>query len=190
MHVAPREIVDYVYRASRVRGIDSGAASLLGRAACFSVGQLNSDLSNVVAAFAGGRAPNLGFAPVARLEADAARGGGPARLALDDWPEPAVVADLAYPAFSAVRRGTAIALAMADGTTLSPSEWMRAGTAQQPVRELIGDRVAGDPGLEQVVDDRYARAMRDGLYISGPAWSSISDIASGYLVEEAVIDGA
>lgn len=184
--VAPREIVDVVYRASRVAGADSGVASMLGRSACFAVGQLGSDLSHVVDALEKGQPPPLGFAPVAQIESGAF--GVDGSLAVDA--EPYSVADLAYAAFSASTRGCVLSMVCGDGVVHAPHEWLSTGRSALLIEELRAEQREVDAGLVARVSARHDEALRHGLSIPESSWRALMAHAAPYLVPEQLIDAA
>ncbi len=184
--VAPREIVDVVYRASRVAGADSGVASMLGRSACFAVGQLGSDLSHVVVALEKGQPPPLGFAPVAQAESGAF--GVDGSLAVDD--EQYSVADLAYAAFSACTRGCVLSMVCGDGVVHEPHSWLSTGRSALLIEELRAEQREMDGGLVARVTARHAEALSRGLSIPESTWRALVGHATRYLVSERLIDAA
>lgn len=184
--VAPREIVDVVYRASRVAGADSGVASLIGRAACFAVGQLGGRLDNVVDALDAGSHPSVGFTALAHLEVEAVR-SGEAAAAL----EPAMtVADLALACFQACRRGVSITMICGDGERHTPHTWLGSGRAALAVSSLTAVRSPPDRGLLARVESRHREALRNGVPVPETHWRSLHEHAGHYLVSEALIDSA
>jgi hypothetical protein len=184
--VAPREIVDLVYRASRVTGVDSGVASILGRSACFACGQLGSQLDNVAEPLASRTSPPLGFSSVALAEVEAIRSSA-AEVELDTT---LTVADLAYSALRAGQRGTSISMKGSDGVLHTPHDWLSAGRAGIVVVGLIATTAPLDPGVVGRVKTRHAQALRDGISISLQNWKSVGELARDYLVEESIIDAA
>lgn len=186
MLVAPREIVDVVYRASRVVGADSGVASMIGRSACFSAGQLGGQLDNVVSALDAGEHPLDGFSVIAALEVDAARSGD-AELSLES---PITVADLAFAAFGACRRGTSITMICADGEQHSPHSWLGAGRSALGVISVVALHEDVDQGVLSRVDSRHGEVLRHGVHVPQATWQRIHEHAAGYLVSEALIDSA
>lgn len=184
--VAPREIVDVVYRASRVTGLDSGIASIIGRSACFACGQLGSQLDNIADALTSRSSPRLGFAPVALTEVEVIRSGS-ADLEVDGT---FTVADLAYSAIRACRRGTSISMMCTDGVVHTPHDWLCVGRAPLEIVRLLGERTKVDAGLSGRVTARHALALREGISIWSTNWQVVNGLASEYLVEEAIIDAA
>ncbi|MDW3179502.1 MAG: hypothetical protein R8J94_19075 [Acidimicrobiia bacterium] len=184
--VAPREIVDVVYRASRVAGADSGVASMLGRSACFAVGQLGSDLSHVVEALDEGQAPPLGFVPVAKVES----GGFAVDGSLVVDAATYSVADLAYAAFSACTRGCVVSMVCGDGVVHAPHSWLSTGRSALLIEELRVEKREVDAGLAARVTARHDEALRHGLSIPETTWRALADRATPYLVPERLIDAA
>ena len=184
--VAPREIVDIVYRSSRVTGADSGMASMIGRASCFSCGQLGSQLRNVVGALSRGATPPFGFGVIVGLEAAVSQ-GGPDVCRLEG---PMTVADLAQPAFAAASRGTVVDMICGDGDIHSPDSWLSAGRAELEVIELRAQPGTIDQGLISRVIERHQSALARGIAVPREVWDQLTVLAAGYLVSESVIDAA
>jgi hypothetical protein len=178
--VAPREIRDYVYRATRPTGVDHGVADAIARAAVFAHIQLDSHLANVLDALERAETPMLGLEYVA-----AAVGASDQTVAA---PDGLVVADLALFAWEACKRGTQVHLTCPDGERRSPNEWLSVGRAQLAVSKL--DVVIEQPnrsGLARV-ETRRQHAFEVGARIDQGAWSRLVALAAGYLVSESDID--
>ena len=178
--VAPREIRDYVYRATRLTGVDHGVADEIARAAVFAHVQLDSHLANVLDALERGENPMFGLPFVA----EAIRVSGQTVAA----PDGLVVADLALYAWEACERGTQVHLTCKDGERRSPNEWMSVGRAPLGVSKL--DVVVEEPnrsGLARAVT-RRRQAFEVGARIDQGAWTRLVALAAEYLVSESEID--
>ena len=178
--VAPREIRDYVYRATRLTGADHGVADEIARAAGFAHIQLDSHLANVLNALERGETPMFGLSYVA-----AAAGASDRTV---DAPDGLVVADLALFAWEACERGAQIYLTCPDGDRRSPNEWMSVGRAPLGVSKL--DVVAEQPnrsGLARA-ETRRREAFEVGARVDQDAWRNLIALAGQFLVSESDID--
>jgi hypothetical protein len=172
--VAPREIADIVYRSSRVTGADSGMASMIGRAACFSCAQLGAQLRNVIGALSHGVTPPFGFGAIVALEAAVSHGGPDVRR----LEAPMTVADLAQPAFAAASRGTIVDMICGDGDVHSPRSWLSAGRAELEVIEPRAQRGEIDQRLTSRVIERHQSALAQGIAVPQEAWDQLTILAS------------
>ena len=177
--VAPREIHDYVYRATRLTGADHGVANEIARAAVFAHVQLDSHLANVLAPLGREETPVFGLPFVI----DAERAAG----ASFDVPDGVVVADLALHGWEASQRGNETQMTCGDGTERAPDTWLATGRANLGVVSLRV--VNGSPGPNERVAARAAAVAESGARIDSEAWRGVTDAASGYLVPEREIDG-
>lgn len=178
--VAPREIRDYVYRATRLTGTDHGVANEVARAALFAHIQLDSHLANVVEALELGEGPKFGLPFVETAES------APDRTAL--LPDGFVVADLALFAWEACQRGHEIQMTCGDGEQRSPTDWLTTGRAGLGIAEL---RVVDQPANRSAVartDSRRRQAHSNGCLIDQGVWTRMGALAAGYLVAESDID--
>ena len=178
--VAPREIRDYVYRATRLTGVDHGVADEIARAAVFAHIQLDSQLANVLGALERGETPMFGLPYIA-----AALGAADQIVAA---PEGLVVADLALFAWEACERGNQIYLTCPDGERRSPNEWVSVGRAPLGVSKL--DVVGEQPNRSVLAraETRRRQAFEAGALVDDGAWSKLVALAGKYLVSESDID--
>lgn len=178
--VAPREIRDYAYRAIRLTGADHGVAHEIARAAVFAHIQLDSHLVNVVEALERGETPVFGMPYVVAAELN----GG------SELSDGVVVADLALFAWEACERHHQIHLTCGDGEERSPSEWLTVGRGELGVSSMRAvDAVPGEQ-VDAWVKRRSADASANGVSLVLFAWSTLRDLAAGYLVPEREIDAS
>ena len=195
--VASREIVDTVYRAAKMTGADDGVASMLGRATCFAVGQLDRSLLGVTQALETGQLPPFGFRVVTESRV-AAEQGTNARVVAGGC----CVGDLAYPAFVASRdnasrdnasrdnasRNNVVAHLEVEGQLLAPGDWLEPDLVELAVSAVTMMPGHLDERLVKSIQDQHEQVLREGLTVGAEAWSTLGAVADRYLVSEALID--
>ena len=165
--VAPREIVDLVYRASRVRGCDSSAANRVAAEVAF------------CETHHGG-----GLAAWAALVDDA-----PGRLA------ESVFSSCQIDLVAALARNPPIPFALVAGSVRSCAlrglRWSAAPvepTGTDPVSTMeLSAAERSDSGADWFAE-RFRSALAEGLLVDRVLWSRLDQEAAGFLLSEAVLD--
>jgi hypothetical protein len=178
--VAPREIVDILYRSSRVTGADDAEAFMIARAASFACCQLGANLSHVAEALSRGSSPVLGIGHIAAVEAQARqRGRGEALLEPDG--DGVTVADLAHAAFGSCERGIEVTMVCGDQVEYVPHAWLSVGKADLQIVEVRAKEAVMDEGLRQRVETRHQNALRHGVRFPATTRKTLTDVASRHL---------
>ena len=174
--VAPREIVDLVYRASRVRGCDSSAANRVAAEVAFCETHHGGGLAAWAALVddAPGRlAESVLSSCQIDLVAALARTEGVSRT---DWNPPIPFALVAGSVRSCALRGLKWSAAPAEPMGTDPVSTMELSAAERS--DSRADWFA----------ERSRSALAEGLLVDRVLWSRLDQEAAGFLLSEAVLD--
>lgn len=168
MRVAPREIVDVVYRAARVGGLDPGSAEEFAEAAAFAEIHLHAGLGLACGVVC--------ETPLDRRAVAAYRAIDVAVSSLTDdeslavpMPEGVTRATLAKPVHDLAKRG----ISVDQPAGIASSITLRRGATTSPFD-----------------DARTAAAVAGGIDVDPHLWECIGEVASRYLVSETELDAA
>ena len=176
--VAPREIVDLVYRASRVRGCDSSAANRVAAEVAFCETHHGGGLAAWTALVddAPGRlAESVLSSYQIDLVAALARTEGASRT---DWNPPIPFALVAGSVRSCALRGLRWSVAPVEPTGTDPVSTMELSSAECP------------DSRADWFDERSQSALAEGLLVDRMLWSRLDQEAAGFLLSEAVLDAS
>ena len=176
--VAPREIVDLVYRASRVRGCDSSAANRVAGEVAFCETHHGGGLAAWAALVddAPGRlAESVLSSYQIDLVASLARAEGMSRT---DWNPPIPFALVAGSGRSCVRRGLRWSVAPVEPTGTDPVSTIELSAVER-----------SDSGDDWFAE-RSRSALAEGLLVDRMLWSRLDQEAAGFLLSEAVLDAS
>lgn len=181
--VAVRELEDALYRAFRTSGVEAGQARARARATGYAVGHLGAEVSRTTRLLEAGDLPPFGLIHVLQAESS--------RAPVDVEPATAI-ADVAFFAIQALRRGTVIAMTEASSVAAAPSIWV-SGNAERQVKQLMVVSPDSTEATSDVLEDMSAQRhelLRTGIDVAESDWSHLQSLASRYLVSERTIDEA
>ena len=176
--VAPREIVDLVYRASRVRGCDSSASNRVAGEVAFCETHHGGGLAAWAALVddaPGHLVESVLSSCQIDLVASLARTEGISRT---DWNPPIPFALVAGSVRSCVRRGLRWSVAPVEPTGTDPVSTMELSAAEHP------------DSRADWFDERSRSALAEGLLVDRMLWSRLDQEAAGFLLSEAVLDAS
>ena len=181
--VAPRELHDRMYRACRTSGAIHGEAIAISDAALFAVVHLDCTLNTQLNLLEGGRRPVLALPYVLRAISGE-------RV---ETPATCVVADVAFFAVEALRRGNEIALFHTGRSELLSMMALLDWDPEQPITH-----VAPTDGMSKAVvastmasiETRDSEVRRTGINLNLTTWERLGALAQRYLISESSIDDA
>ena len=176
--VAPREIIDLVYRASRVRGCDSSAADRVAAEVAFCETHHGGGLAAWIALV--DDAPKRLVESVLSsyqidLAAAVAQSGGVGRVG---WQPAIPFALVALSVRSYALRGLRWSESPADST----------GT--DPISRVELSAAAPSNGFDSRFTERSRAALSDGLLVDRGLWSRLDQEAAKFLLSETVLDAS
>ena len=176
--VAPREIVDLVYRASRVRGGDSSAANRVAAEVAFCETHHGGGLA-AWAALVDDAPGHLAESVLSSYQIDLvaalARTEGASR---PDWNPPIPFALVAGSVRSCALRGRRWPAAPVEPTGTDPVSTIELSAAER-----------SDSGDDWFAE-RSRSALAEGLLVDRALWSRLDQEATGFLLSEAVLDAS
>ncbi len=176
--VAPREVVDLVYRATRVRGCDSSAANRVATEVAFCETHHGGGLAAWAALVddAPGRlAESVLSSYQIDLVAVLARTEGFSRT---DWNPPIPFALVAASVRSCALRGLRWSAAPVEPTGTDPVSTIELSAVER-----------SDSGDDWFAE-RSRSALAEGLLVDRALWSRLDQEATGFLLSEAVLDAS
>ena len=168
MRVAPREIVDVVYRAARVAGVSAGTANELAEASLFAEVHLGAGLGvacDSVCENPMNRGPIEAY--LALLAAEGELADEPVTVLM---PPGTTTATIARQVDALARRG----ITATHGSGIIDTVTLSAGTA----------------GAERYDNEPMETALATGIEVDDTLWACLEETAAAYLVAEALLDAA
>ena len=176
--VAPREVVDLVYRATRVRGCDSSAANRVAGEVAFCETHHGGGLA-AWAALVDDAPERLAESVLSSYQIDLvavlARTEGASRT---DWNPPIPFALVAGSVRSCALRGLRWSAAPVEPTGTDPVSTIELSAAER-----------SDSGDDWFAE-RSRSALAEGLLVDRALWSRLDQEATGFLLSEAVLDAS